>query len=251
MENFKIYEPMNYAVDVWDGIVENSIYAAYFEDDSSVMVIDLLGEKQRIYKSNIVKITPCVNLDANVINAIRTVCIRMNQKEKMDREYAIRTKEFDKLIAANMQNLAQATGLMKAEQFERAMAVALDKKYGSDMTVSVVRTIDGPATIHISEFARIRKYPTVEEFPFLTVGYGNKKFHINHESTNYHRFVANNAPDARNELDSISCGVVVGASIGAQGELLAYRRYTVKLEAGLTRTSIDSVINSEAIAIAI
>ena len=48
MENVKMYEPMTFAIDVWDGIVENKIYAVYEDEGISYSVIDLMGNPEKI-----------------------------------------------------------------------------------------------------------------------------------------------------------------------------------------------------------
>ena len=74
MENVKMYEPMTFAIDVWDGIVENKIYAVYEDEGISYSVIDLMGNSEKIYKSKIVDVQ-CCDMSADIVKSIKALCI--------------------------------------------------------------------------------------------------------------------------------------------------------------------------------
>lgn len=249
MEKVKMYEPMNFEVDVWDGITENKVYAAYDDDGVAYSVVDLMGNSERIYKSKVFDVQPCA-IDESVAKSVRTLCIAMNQRAKLDREIRQRTKDSDDIIAERKRSLAVATGLMTAEKFEETLGVALDHKYGGDISVKVVSDFNKVATVHIIDTALVRKYPTLDEFKFLSTSYGPKKFHVNRESSQYHSFAQEYAPEAKDYLESLSCGTIVGADIGANNALVAFRRYTIKLDAGLTIASVNRIISEVAVAVA-
>ena len=248
MENVKMYEPMTFAIDVWDGIVENKIYAVYEDEGISYSVIDLMGNSEKIYKSKIVDVQGC-DMSTDIVKSIKALCVTMNQRAKLDREYRQRKQDSDNTIADRKHALSVATGLMTAEQFEEALGVALDKKYGGDISVKVVSNFNDVATVHIVDSRLVRKYPTLDEFNFLSTCYGPKKFHVNRESLTYQAFAQENAPDEKEYLGSLSCGAIVGADISASGGLVAFRRYTIKLDAGMTAASINRIITEAAVVV--
>jgi hypothetical protein len=248
MEKIKMYEPVTFALDVWDGIVENKTYAVYEDEGSSYLVIDLMGKSERIYKCNIVS-TQCCTLDANVVQSMRELCIAMNLRSNLDKAYLQKKKDSDNTIAERKHSLAVATGLMTREQFEEALSVALDKKYGGDISVKVVSNFNNVATLHIMDSRLVRKYPTLDEFAFLSASYGPKKFHINKDSRDYHAFAQENAPDEKDFLSYLSCGTIVGANINASGGLVAFRRYTINLDAGMTVASINRIVTEAAVVV--